>query len=89
MAGQGEDDLPIINASDISRFVFCRRAWWYDRQGYAPANEAEFRRGRRLHLRFDLVVRGVQLLAVLAVLLLISGVFLAAFYFLQLAAGAG
>lgn len=82
-------ELPVVHASDISRYVFCHRAWWYDRQGYAPASDAAFRRGRRLHLRLDLLVRAAQVFAVLAVLLLIGGVFLAALYFLQLAAGVG
>ncbi|MCZ7546239.1 MAG: hypothetical protein M5R40_23155 [Anaerolineae bacterium] len=54
-----------------------------------PANQGELRRGRRLHVSYDLLVRGVQALGVIAVLLLIGGVFLAALYFLQMAAGAG
>ncbi len=88
-AQQGDDELPVINASDISRYVFCHRAWWYDRQGYAPANEPEFRQGRSAHARLDLIVRAAQALAVLAALALIGGVFLVALYFLQLATGAG
>ena len=89
MVNADEDERPIIRASDVGRYVFCRRAWWYDRQGYAPANIEELRRGSRLHWRHGLLVRGAQALALLAVLLLIGGVFLAALYFLQIAAGAG
>lgn len=89
MAQPANNEAPVINASDIGRYVFCRRAWWYDQQGYTPANQGELRRGRRLHVSYDLLVRGVQALGVIAVLLLIGGVFLAALYFLQMAAGAG
>lgn len=89
MDRQGDDERPIIRASDISRYVFCRRAWWYDRQGIASANVDAMRRGQRIHLHHGVLVRAVQVLAILAALLVITGVFLAAIYFLQMAAGAG
>jgi hypothetical protein len=86
---QREDECPVIRASDIGGYVFCHRAWWYGRQGYAPANVHELRRGQRRHLRHGVLMRAVTALSVIAVLLIISGMVLAALYFLQLAAGTG
>lgn len=77
----------IINASDISRYVYCRRAWWYDRQGISSINIEEMQTGIRRHRRHGIFVRLMAVLAMLAALLIIVGVFLAGVYFLQLAAG--
>jgi hypothetical protein len=41
--------LRIINASEIGSFVYCRRAWWYRRQGIKTQNTAELTSGERFH----------------------------------------
>jgi hypothetical protein len=39
-----------IRASEISNYVYCRRAWWLQRaQGYASANVQEINRGVQHH----------------------------------------
>ncbi|PID86676.1 MAG: hypothetical protein CSA11_06685 [Chloroflexi bacterium] len=39
-----------IRASEISNYVYCRRAWWLQRtQGYASQNVRELRMGTRFH----------------------------------------
>ncbi|MBN1287547.1 MAG: hypothetical protein JXB47_19255 [Anaerolineae bacterium] len=87
--GQRDDSYPsdVIRASDISRYVYCRRAWWYDRQGISSINIEEIQQGVRQHRRHGVFVRVMAALAVIAVLLIITGVFMAGVYFLQLAAG--
>ncbi len=79
----------IIRASDVSRYVYCNRAWWYDREGYTSINIAEMQQGTRYHTRHGRFVRAMQRIALIAALLIIAAVFMAAVYFLQLAAGAG
>ncbi|HJS29883.1 MAG TPA: hypothetical protein VJ768_09685 [Anaerolineales bacterium] len=38
-----------IRASEISAYLYCRRAWWYGREGYQPENRAELAGGQDLH----------------------------------------
>ncbi len=38
-----------IQASEISAYLYCARAWWYRRQGVEPADPARLRAGTRAH----------------------------------------
>lgn len=40
-----------IRASEISAYLYCRRAWWYRKQGYAPENQGELTEGLEIHAR--------------------------------------
>jgi hypothetical protein len=39
----------ILKTSEIGSFVYCRRAWWYQRQGIRTENTAELSGGRKYH----------------------------------------
>ena len=43
--------MPIIRASDIGTYLYCRRAWWYKKQGVTSANQAELAAGTELHVK--------------------------------------
>lgn len=39
-----------IRASEISGFVYCQRAWWYQRKKVKPVNTVDLAAGRDFHL---------------------------------------
>jgi CRISPR/Cas system-associated exonuclease Cas4 (RecB family) len=43
--------MPIIRSSDIGTYLYCRRAWWYKKQGVESANQAELAAGTELHAK--------------------------------------
>ena len=43
--------MHIIRSSDIGTYLYCRRAWWYKKQGVLSANQAELAAGTELHVR--------------------------------------
>jgi hypothetical protein len=52
------DKLSLIQASELSQYSFCRRAWWLGAvKKIAPANQTALVRGRQVHTRHQ---RGVQ-----------------------------
>jgi len=38
-----------IRASEIGSFLYCRRAWWYQRQGFKPMNQEALDAGSDFH----------------------------------------
>jgi CRISPR/Cas system-associated exonuclease Cas4 (RecB family) len=43
--------MPIIRSSDIGTYLYCRRAWWYKKQGIESSNQSELAAGTELHVR--------------------------------------
>ncbi|MCJ7434061.1 MAG: hypothetical protein MUO77_11290 [Anaerolineales bacterium] len=41
--------MPVTRASDIGNYLYCRRAWWYKKQGLESENKAELAAGTELH----------------------------------------
>jgi CRISPR/Cas system-associated exonuclease Cas4 (RecB family) len=41
--------LRIVRASEIGTYLYCQRAWWYDRQGIERENQGELASGSLLH----------------------------------------
>jgi hypothetical protein len=38
-----------IRASEIGSFLYCHRAWWYQRQGFKPMNQEALDAGSDFH----------------------------------------
>jgi CRISPR/Cas system-associated exonuclease Cas4 (RecB family) len=41
--------MSVIRSSDIGNYLYCRRAWWYRKQGLESENRAELTAGTQLH----------------------------------------
>ena len=41
--------MPVIRSSDIGNYLYCRRAWWYRKQGFESENRAELAAGTEIH----------------------------------------
>ena len=74
-----------IRASEIGSYLYCARAWWYQRQGVESTNQAELTSGTELHRQHGRIVLASGLTRTLAlVLALVALALLAAFCTAQL-----
>jgi hypothetical protein len=69
-------EMPTLRSSDIGNYLYCHRAWWYRRQGYQPANQAELVYGTRMHIRHARKVLLAGFLRALGLLLLLASLVL-------------
>jgi hypothetical protein len=65
---------PIIRASDIGSYLYCRRAWWYRKQGVESENQAELASGTELHVQHGRKVMAAGLLQAAGYLLLLAAI---------------
>ena len=72
-----------VRASEIGVYLYCRRAWWYQRQGIENINQSELAAGKTLHERHGQRVIAAGCLRVLAWLLLLTGLAIIAWKVLQ------
>jgi CRISPR/Cas system-associated exonuclease Cas4 (RecB family) len=66
-----------IRASEISAFLYCKRAWWYQLQGVRSENEAELSGGSAFHRRHGRRVLAARLARALGWALLLAALALA------------
>jgi CRISPR/Cas system-associated exonuclease Cas4 (RecB family) len=67
---------PIIRASEIGTYLYCRRAWWYRKQGVESENQAELATGTELHRQHGRKVIATGLLQIVGYLLLLAALVL-------------
>lgn len=72
--------MPVIRSSDIGNYLYCRRAWWYRRQGVESANQAELAAGTELHARHGRQVLASTLTRTAGLILLMVALIMLAAY---------
>lgn len=66
-----------IRASEIGTYLFCKRVWWYQRQGHESQNQAEMAAGSSYHSQHgQAVFRSIILQIIGWVILIIALVLL-------------
>jgi CRISPR/Cas system-associated exonuclease Cas4 (RecB family) len=73
--------MSVIRASDIGNYLYCRRAWWYRKQGVESSNQAELNAGTDLHRQHGRKVLAASLLRTFALFLVLIALVLLAIYF--------
>ena len=73
-----------IRASEIGVFLYCRRVWWYQRQGHRHGNQAELVTGTRLHVEHGRAVMTAGFCAWSVMPLLLLAFVLLTIYFANL-----
>ena len=63
---------PVIRASEIGSYLYCRRAWWYRKQGVESENRSEMTAGTELHIQHGRKVIAASLLRTLGLILLLA-----------------
>jgi hypothetical protein len=63
---------PLIRASEIGSYLYCRRAWWYRKQGVESENRSEMAAGTELHIRHGRKVIAAGLLRTVGLILLLA-----------------
>jgi len=71
---------PVIRASEIGNYLYCRRAWWYRKQGFKSENQAELASGTELHRRHGRQVIASGLTRTVAIVLLLAALILLVAY---------
>jgi hypothetical protein len=68
--------VAVIRSSDIGNYLYCRRAWWYKKQGVESANQAELATGFELHRQHGRKVLASSLTRTVGLILLMIALIL-------------
>jgi CRISPR/Cas system-associated exonuclease Cas4 (RecB family) len=72
--------MSVIRSSDIGSYLYCRRAWWYRKQGIESENKVELAAGTELHQKHGRQVLASNLTRTVGfILLMIAIVMLVAY----------
>ena len=72
--------MPVIRASDIGSYLYCRRAWRYRKDGVESENQAEMAAGTDLHRRHGRKTLSALLLRTLGMVLLLAAILMLVAY---------
>ena len=67
-------------ASEIGTYLYCHRAWWYQKSGQPSQNLGEMAAGSELHYRHGRAVLGISCLRILAYALMLLALALLVLY---------
>ena len=62
--------MHIIRSSDNGTYLYCRRSWWYKKQGIESVNQTELAAGTELHAKHGRQVLASGITRTLALILL-------------------
>jgi hypothetical protein len=72
--------MPIIRASEIGSYLYCRRAWRYRKLGVESENKAELAAGTELHRQHGRKALSVGLFRTFGMILLLGAILLLVAY---------
>ena len=72
--------MSVTRSSDIGSYLYCRRAWWYRKQGIESENKAELAAGTELHQKHGRQVMASTLNRTLGFILLMIAIVLVVAY---------
>jgi CRISPR/Cas system-associated exonuclease Cas4 (RecB family) len=72
--------MPVIRSSDIGNYLYCRRAWWYRKQGFESENQTELAIGTKLHRQHGRKVLASSLTRTLGLILLFAALIMLVAY---------
>ena len=72
--------MQTIRASEIGTYLYCRRAWWYRKQGVESDNQADLATGTALHRQHGRKVLAAGLARTLGLVLLLLALVLLTAY---------
>jgi CRISPR/Cas system-associated exonuclease Cas4 (RecB family) len=72
--------MAVIRSSDIGNYLYCRRAWWYKKQGFESENQAELASGTEIHRQHGRKVLASNLNRTLGLVLLFVALILLVAY---------
>ena len=73
----------VIRASELGTFLYCRRAWWYQKNGEKSSNQAQMNLGTQLHEQHGRQVLQTGCLQTIGILFVIAAAALLLLWFLQ------
>lgn len=72
-----------LRASEIGVFLYCQRAWWYQKHGAVSTHQAEMTAGSELHARHGRSALAVGCLRLAAYALLLGAIALITAYLIR------
>ena len=72
--------MSVIRSSEIGNYLYCRRAWWYRKQGIESENRTEMAVGTQLHQKHGRQVLASSLTRSAGLILLLIALALLAAY---------
>jgi hypothetical protein len=72
--------MTTVRASEIGSYLYCHRAWWYQKKGHRPTNQGELYAGNELHFQHAKKVMFSGFVRLLAYFFLIVSLILLAIY---------
>jgi CRISPR/Cas system-associated exonuclease Cas4 (RecB family) len=72
--------MKTVKASDLGPYLYCRRAWWYQEQGYPSSNTQALAEGTQSHTKHGSKVFSLSFFRLLGWLLLLAGIITGVIY---------